>query len=528
MRIDITGKIHSICEYGITAICGCILFFLAAVNFVFSSYVDYGNEKVSVELNSPLILLSAFLCLGIFLLFSRIADRVNERLLFFTFTVLTLAAGIFLIANADATLRFDPLYVYESAVEISKGDYHSLAKDGYLNYCPYQLGLMTYERALLLLSADTRLIFLCNLLEIIGINFFLWRLTDLFSGHIHAVNVNVIFLSFMFFPQFFFILFAYGLIPGFFCLMAAFFTGARFVFHGRKSDLCTAVLFSCLAVFLKKNYLIGVIALTIWLLLECIKAKKIRLLLAALLLIPCCMLFGKTAEKIYESKSGMAMGDGVPSLLFICMGINPHNGNMGPGWYDGSNWYYFTECDQDSDAAAALAKDMIKTYLGEFRENPLLAVKFFGKKNISMWCDPLFQSVQSGPLESCGQAMETRLLKSLYRGELPEQVIRYYMKGYMLVLLVMCFLFLLKEWKQNRAVKLLLLYFIGGFLFHVMWEAKSQYVYTYIFVLIPLCAFMMTRLSARLPLSKKQRSYSTSIHKPSAPTPFAGGMSSPL
>lgn len=495
--MEITRKLHSICEYVITAISGFILFFLTAANVVFSSYVDYGNEKVSVELNSPLAFLSAFLCLGIFILFSRIADKINEKLLFCTLAVLTLTAGIFLIANADDTLRFDPLYVYESAVEISTGDYHSLVKDGYLYYCPYQLGLMTYERALLLLSADTKLIFLCNLLEVIGINFFLWHLTDLLLGHRHAVNVNAIFLSFLFIPQFFFILFAYGLIPGFFCLMIAFFTGARFVFHSKKADLCMAVLFSCLAVFLKKNYLIGIIALTIWLLLEYIKAKKIRLLLASLLLLPCCILSGMAAEKIYESEYGTVIGDGVPSLLFICMGINPHNGNMGPGWYDGSNWYYFTECSQDSEAAAELAKDMIKTYLGEFRENPLLAVKFFGKKNISIWCDPLFQSVQSGPLESCGQSMNTSLLKALYRGELPEQILRHYMKGYMLVLLAMCFLFIIKEWKQNRAVTLLLLYFIGGFLFHVMWEAKSQYVYSYIFILIPLCAFMLTQLSEK-------------------------------
>ncbi len=36
---------------------------------------------------------------------------------------------------------------------------------------------------------------------------------------------------------------------------------------------------------------------------------------------------------------------------------------------------------------------------------------------------------------------------------------------------------------------------LDGFLFHLFWEAKSQYMYPYAFVLIPLCAYMMAKLS---------------------------------
>lgn len=41
-----------------------------------------------------------------------------------------------------------------------------------------------------------------------------------------------------------------------------------------------------------------------------------------------------------------------------------------------------------------------------------------------------------------------------------------------------------------------LIYLTGGFIFHLIWETKSQYVYPYVYLLLPLSAlgldYMMT------------------------------------
>lgn len=489
-------RIYAICEKGIQVISGCVLLFLVIINFVFSSRVDYQSELVSIEKNGILEFVIASLFLGIFFSISCMAEKINEKVLFIVLAMVFVMAGIGLIVNADGMLRSDPLYAYQTAVELRGGDYSSMEKGGYIFYFPHQLGIITYERILLLFSSNTKFLFFCNLLEMIGINFFLWRLTDVLFRHNHIANVNVIIFSFAFLPQFFFILFAYGLLPGLFCLMAAFLWAAVFMDSGKKKYLILMTVFSCMAVFLKENYLIGIIALAIWLVLEALRHSRYRLMIAALLLIPCCMLSVKAMQGVYELESGMKMGKGVPALLYIGMGVNPHNEMLGPGWFDGSNWSYFTQCDQDSAAAAERAKELLQTYWGQMCEEPLQTVRFFIKKNVSVWCEPMYQSVWSGPLESCNQRMNTSFLQSLYRGEKVEHIIYQYMKGYVLIVLIMSFVFLLKDWKLNKGTTLLLLCNIGGFLFHIFWEGKSQYTYPYVFVLLPLCAYMLAKFSA--------------------------------
>lgn len=487
-------RLYLICENGIRIIGGLVLVFLLITNFLFSSYVDYQSERVHIEKNGISVFFTMLFLLGAVFAVSRMVEKINENILFGVLTVIFLSAGIYFIGNTDGILRSDPLYVYQTAAELEAGNYSSFAKDGYLYYFPHQLGLATYERMLRFFSDDTKFLFYCNLLEVTGINFFLWRLTNRLFKCSHAVNINVIIFSFAFLPQFFFILFAYGLIPGLFCLIAAFYWAAAFVDSEKKRYLVAMILFSCLAVFLKKNYLVGMIALAIWLFLELMKSRKYRGTFAALLLVPCCILSVKAVQSTYELRNHVRMGEGVPAALYIGMGVNINNEVLGPGWFDGTNWSYFTQCDQDSQAAAELAKNMLQIYWGQMREEPFRTVKFFVKKSVSIWCEPMFQSVWSGPLEWCEQYMNTSFLQSLYRGEKVEHAVYQYMKGYILILLSTSFLFLVKGWKECKGASLFLLYNTGGFLFHIFWEGKSQYIYPYMFMLIPLSAYMLAGL----------------------------------
>lgn len=57
-----------------------------------------------------------------------------------------------------------------------------------------------------------------------------------------------------------------------------------------------------------------------------------------------------------------------------------------------------------------------------------------------------------------------------------------------MTILLFTFLYSLDKRKAFSQYGLLILYLIGGVLFHLMWETKSQYVYGYVFLLIPLGA----------------------------------------
>ena len=57
-----------------------------------------------------------------------------------------------------------------------------------------------------------------------------------------------------------------------------------------------------------------------------------------------------------------------------------------------------------------------------------------------------------------------------------------------MVLLVSAAGFCLVRRKDFPVYGMPLIFLTGGVLFHLMWETKSQYVYPYIFMLIPLSA----------------------------------------
>lgn len=79
-----------------------------------------------------------------------------------------------------------------------------------------------------------------------------------------------------------------------------------------------------------------------------------------------------------------------------------------------------------------------------------------------------------------------RVLKSLYAGGKVEELCNLLTKCVLIVIYTSALCFLVRQ-KDDRA-QLFYLYFIGGFIFHLFWEAKSQYVYTYVFMLLPICA----------------------------------------
>ena len=57
---------------------------------------------------------------------------------------------------------------------------------------------------------------------------------------------------------------------------------------------------------------------------------------------------------------------------------------------------------------------------------------------------------------------------------------------YQTIILFGVTVYLIRDYKKIKGDKLIfILVFIGGFLFHIIWEAKCQYTITYFILLIP-------------------------------------------
>lgn len=422
---------------------------------------------------------------------------VDSRLLFGVLGLVYLGMGIYLIGNVDAVLRADAAWTLDCAKAFQNGDFSSLTTGNYLFLCRHQLGLATFERFLLLFGDRVEFFFFFNLAMVLLINFFQWRITKLLFGE-HPLIINyAILISFAFLPQFFFILFVYGLVPGFCAMMASVYFWIRFMQKAGVRDAVLGVFFILLACLIRNNYVIAAIAMFLLGVLKALKEKCPRGLLVGLAMLLGAALLPRALDGWYHLESDVEFQEGTPILLWLVMGLQDEEGvpSVG-GWYNGYVVDMFREKGYDRDLATAQGIADLKGRLRELAGHPADAARFFGKKVLSTWGDPMFESVWSGPLEAGGQYTHTRFLRNLYTGEGVYRALAGIMDAFLFFIYLMAFGFLTKagRGKELSCEELFpYLYLIGGVLFHLVWETKSQYVYPYVFCLFPYVAVTVKR-----------------------------------
>jgi len=176
------------------------------------------------------------------------------------------------------------------------------------------------------------------------------------------------------------------------------------------------------------------------------------------------------------------------------MGLQePMENYRAAGWYNAYNDLTYMENHCDTTLCTQIALDSIKSRLDTFVRNPTYAVGFFGEKLITTWCEPTFQCIWSGPNIPLDSRTEIPILHDLYSGGISFQLLSSVMNIISVWIYLFTAMFIIWKIAVNKetlnAVELFsMLFFVGGFLFHLVWETKSQYVYPYVVMLIPLAA----------------------------------------
>ena len=356
-RFSIYGLLRG-ALWGISVAAVYLIFLL---NFIYSASVSYdAYEKVSITghlLGSHVMLLVAFAVMIVLVLTKKYLDRLEPRVMFAIFSSVYVAMAFYLILNVDHNIRADAATVFNWAKYIPKENYGCFEVGGYLNRYPHQTGLLFYDILLQKIAPYPTTSFVANFFFVLGINALVAMTAhSIFKNRI-VTHLSVI-LSFAFLPQFFFILFAYGLTPGFFFMILGFYNAVRFTQTHRIRNIAFAILGASVAICFKQNFLIGAIAIAIYWILHTFKSrswkdmiKPVAALLALLLLmfVPTTLISG-----YFEEKTGIEAGEGTPSILWIAMGTDMDNTGRAPGWYNGFNYSTFTNSDYNSEASAEI------------------------------------------------------------------------------------------------------------------------------------------------------------------------------
>lgn len=518
-----------------------LLLSLVFMNFVNRAYMPL-NSKEHMEYNHvsiPFILFFlVLLILFIVSLRKKSLRYISPQVVASISALFYLWTGLVLIYRVDPAIRADAKFCFEAAVGFLNNDYSSLERGGYLFENAHQIGFVLYEMLLAHISQDIRFVYFINLVLTLVNNLLIVRLTSIMSGENEEAIKLASLLSLLFLPQLYFILFGYNQTISITLMLLSSVMLGRFLRQHGIPSMLFMIITAYLAACVRGNASIFIIAECIIILLHYLRRKaaaekelrkrsenpdyrysdepvpaprRNRLcLMALILLLTAMVLSGPTMRLAGERVTGQEMPQQLPKHMWIAMGMQ--GGDLAPGWYNGYIYRTYRNNDYNMALTSEMAKQEISDRIQVFAGNPGLMLFFYSQKIISTWCEPTFESVWSGPLEDMNQHIDGKLLHALYTGGKPYSVYCNYCALIDLPLYIGAAIgaFALltglvrprtkNRNKKDRRSKVLspacldmllfpALFLIGGFLFHILWETKSQYAMVYIYMLIPLTSF---------------------------------------
>ena len=533
-----------VCKTGKFIISGlgtALLLSLVFMNLVNRAYMPL-NSKEHMEyshVSIPFILFFLILLtLFIVSLRKKILQYISPQVVASISALFYLWTGLVLIYRVDPAIRADAKFCFEAAVGFLNNDYSSLERGGYLFENAHQIGFVLYEMLLAHISQDIRFVYFINLVLTLANNLLIIRLTSIMTGENEEAIKLASLLSLIFLPQLYFILFGYNQTISITLMLLSCVMMGRFLRQHGIPSMLFMIVTAYLAVCVRGNASIFIIAECIIILLHYLRRKaaaekelqkryedpdyrhsnepvpaprRNRLCLAAVILLLIAMVLSGPAMRLAgERVTGQEMPQQLPKHMWIAMGMQ--GGDLAPGWYNGYIYRTYRNNDYNMALTSEMAKHEISDRIQVFAGNPGLMLFFYSQKIISTWCEPTFESIWSGPLEDMNQHIDGKLLHELYTGGKPYSVYCNYCALIDLPLYIGASIGafalltgLIRPRTKNRNKKdrrskvlspacldMLLfpaLFLIGGFLFHILWETKSQYAMVYIYMLIPLTSF---------------------------------------
>lgn len=470
-------------------------------NNISGENIDIYGDNVFLNI----ILLVIYLCLAY--IFYQYTDAVSARTLELILYGWMFVFGCLFIVSTKlaAPVYSDSFIVTNAAMDAAHGEYYTM--ELYFARFPFQLGYVLYcelfFRVIMLVLPGLPEGYYClalqgvNLLWLMLSYFALLRITELMCDNVRVRKLSVLFMFFALQPVLS-CTFLYGNIPAFSCGMLAVWMFLLFI---KRERVCFALLCAValtLAVALKLNLMIFLVAIGgVWLI-ELIKKFSFRSAVCLALAVLCVLSLSKVPQNVYEKRSGYDFGEGIPMLSWLAMGMS--EGHAAAGWYREDNTVTaFRNSGNDPEVTGEHAKAVIKERAAYFAANPGEALRFFSEKLRSQWNEPSYDSIWLNQVFL--SYSEKGGLYSLFCDKGTRFTLGFMNQHQQIVFLgVLLSIFALLR-KRDILSCILPLIILGGLMYHLLFEAKSQYALPYFVMMLPLAA---GGLSALFEMLKKK------------------------
>lgn len=401
------------------------------------------------------------------------------------------AVGIFGMGQ-----REDQLEVQRAAYSFSWGEKETFTPPGYLGIYPNNTGMAVvlylisgiaghYNNALIMLINAMLVPFIYSDLAEIGGRFGLSR-----KSQIMVMAAGLLFLPFQ--AK---VLIIYGDIPGMFFAVRAMKHAAAIAEKkvGIKS-IAVAVSFAAIACVIKNNFIIFSIAVTIYLAAELLKQRRFKDLYIPVAVLAASVLLNSGLNLIVGAVAGTPVSSGASKYSWIAMGMQEE-----AGMYNGYNALTYAESGFDASVQAVSAKQDIAASIQMFFAEPQYAIGFYTRKILIQWSDPTHCAFE---FFSRNAYLDSNASPFVWFLADPS-VIRIsasFLKVFQILMFLGGASFAVKSARSRNGSPALLLFltFIGGYVFHLIWEAAPFYTLSYMTVMIPAGVAGLTALIKKM------------------------------
>lgn len=486
---------------------------LTICSLLWSYYAEDMETQVSIAHSTPfplyipcmaILILPLFLLLRFFYIHNAQTEVKRALLLGISLCWIS-TCGIFLILFGRGIPAADSASVYSIAEALALGHTEVIhPTESYLSYYPQQIGLIAFYEVILRIwnlfgiSYSASYIIQCvNVGMACLMVCFQYNTVRLLSNDSDSAAVSYIYLAMLNAPLIVYTSFVYGEIPSFSLLSGGLWLLLKYLSSAhtdRRADriaMAGCLLMLTAGVALRKNSLIIIIAAFLVMLWEWLTSRRRRLLLLSFLLLICSVAVLPAIQHIYEQRAGNTLSSGVPAISYVAMGMQ--ESSRGNGWYNGFNFNAYQESHLDTAVTAEKSREAISASLSAFRADPGYAFRFYRDKFLSQWTDGSYFCRQATYAHTNARR---DIVESIYSGKLSGPFI-HYCCIYQLLVYACSFFCLLRQWRcrksGGRAVGLPfytgVIAVLGGFLFHMVWEANSRYILPYFLLLLPYAAW---------------------------------------
>ena len=496
--------------------------FVALMSLMQTSVIDpekYINEHILYEADNLVINIPLMILIFMAVLITRqkfdFFKRVDLIFMEVGLVGYVLILGVFWIVRVQCVPAADSANIFYAAAGAAKGDFTAMqsnslfynhdyyGNNSYFMFYPFQLGFVFIcEMLYRIFGTDTAIpLEIANVVCVAMSYLAIAKITRILFDRRSMEFVSIVLLLGCFQPILF-TAFPYGNVMGMcFALWASFWL-IKYMKGSKWTALIPSGVFLVLATLAKYNNMIYLVAFAIVLLLHTIKEKKWQSIAFILAICICSVGASKLIIASYESRSGQKFTSGVSQTLYLEVGMQ--ESYMAPGWYTSIGMRTFMDNGFDRKLANAAAKENISGRLDEFKADIDYATEFFSNKILSQWNEPSYESIWVSKVKSHYNGEVDGFVESVYDKGL-SKVLSFWFNLYMQLLFVLFaagVLMMIAKGRMDLKTVLLPLVLLGGFGYHLLFEGKSQYVLTYIILMIPTASWAAMTLieSKRNPL----------------------------